>query len=1843
MQFDTHTLQSQRLRSLDLDLSDEVKAYQMALYNNRDRPLEEFNHMIESIIPGILQRTFVTNQGNLIKVKGVEVKFPQSQSDIGNTLMTPFIAKMTGNTYKCDVYIDYVEIKSNGHLVGNENYISNQSLVDDKIKTKKIGSFHCVVGSNRCITSVKPDEFLTLDEWKMFLGECPASPGAYIINKGGQKVVRMDEKLRTNCYLTFMTKGDNPTIETRITCMNNSITSLVRLRIGSHRPCVKVLFPHLKGKHYPLYLTYYLLYYSHNSSETNKVTFKLNYLENLIASFAPTELRDAVISYLKPSKMKFMELFTGFDKNGGQLVNETKIQEYISKKLDEIKTRVKDEDMQKYTLSNAAHNVPNELFNQCSTYSGKLANLAFMSCQTILCAMGLRSFDGRDGWDQKKVDSVVRMITSYVATTLVDAIKSDKPDNIGFNFGKSDRKEAIVETRKYETLNIAIAEINTVDNQVDTRTNSLAVRKVDQTQLFMICFPKTSEGEKCGLTKVIAALTVASFCREYSLGRKQVFDDLFEPNICYFSNTRNNIYKYKLATSNVNGATLFVHYKTETTEYSPDLVFFSKRVLLLFKDLFEQKKAVYYVDDETIWIKFLDLNNQPVNHFFDTYIGGTMVVSIPPTFASTFHVATQFTKNPAYFPYSSIYKTEECKYRIAFRNPDKEFLHSYVIYPNGSHSHLYVSDLFIAGMNSILGPKYPVEIIGEDAIVTFKGEIHQFTCDHWSGNRVTTMIHKVLESRYENLLSTITDMIALKKSLKYSYSLTFNGNVVTFPGSQETFYPTNVWVDGNKLHSYLKEQRRTFNLPYDSCIHLNEKDRAIQYFDDSGRLMAPLLKIDSNGDLIIDKLNGWSKFHERDFADSGALIKELYRNGSMELIDSKEVDQVLVATSLQEARNFSKLRKFLNMIDLKTLKSSVYIEQNGYFKNEDMSVVMINGKTYEIQFTLKEPEFETLKMYQDGNIYYGTYVVEKPQMKKPRQRYYELKKQENAILSSDGKYQLYNYKNNFFIITEDTKHSYDDASVYIGIREYPIKTFTFPRNRETVTINDDLMILDDRLVKKNHVPDDPGFYYIDYYKLVKPSNPILSNGYHMLYLYNGQYRFITRTSDEETDGKNVYIDGQKYKIEYFEFPKDKSEVYVDSHMKVLSLTELERPSVNPSVENSNVYYRCDNRWIDSSELVDKHFIVENGEYKIVTEVYFENGSNFGVFDLLKQKLNEYIPESVTTYQHYDEEKYEKDELDKYECNLHINNIRRCVDELENIDIDELEITGNFFETLSSMKNVIPSFGNKRVLLNVRKYLNSEFKFTHCMIDPNAAFSVIANFVPKADSNPGPRWSYQCSMGTQALGVGNCVWYRAYETTTKRLITPVQHAFETCAELPYSQITMPITQNTIFGNLPHVKGFEDPTVVSEEFIRKIGRHVKEITIKMTETTNREFTETVCQPTDEMGNIKNKPIYRNLDGYGLPKLGTYIREKDCIIGKSKVYTKIGKKIDSSYFAGVGEDGIVSSIQIVSSEGVDGSFRTIYVKLTQVRYQQPGDKMAARYSQKGTIGDIINKMIDDGDVKLKIVDANLMPYVASGPNRGMRLEIIFNPASFPSRMTCGLLKEQVTAKAAVYLQQKVNATNFHHLDMDYYTDSLYENRMLYDEETGVQQHLDANGNEFLCHSDGEIMMDPSTGKPFQCAIGIVAYQILKHQADDKKQVRSIGPVKPITQQPVDGKKNKGGGRMGEMERDAVLSSGAADLLFDRFMEASDGYLDVFCNHCNNNSFMSALDSKTCQICGVSGSLVSVAEPRVYKVLMHQMSAIGLNIKTEFKPADDFQNELYKQNKLLAENEALKHDDVV
>ncbi|KAJ2331579.1 DNA-directed RNA polymerase I subunit RPA2 [Coemansia sp. RSA 2671] len=82
----------------------------------------------------------------------------------------------------------------------------------------------------------------------------------------------------------------------------------------------------------------------------------------------------------------------------------------------------------------------------------------------------------------------------------------------------------------------------------------------------------------------------------------------------------------------------------------------------------------------------------------------------------------------------------------------------------------------------------------------------------------------------------------------------------------------------------------------------------------------------------------------------------------------------------------------------------------------------------------------------------------------------------------------------------------------------------------------------------------------------------------------------------------------------------------------------------------------------------------------------------------------------------------------------------------------------------------------------------------------------------------------------------------------------------------------------------------------------------------------------------------------------------------------------------------------------------------------------------------------------------------------------------------------------------------------------------------------------------------------------IGVVYYQRLRHMVADKFQVRTTGPVNPLTQQPVKGRKRGGGIRLGEMERDALIAHGAAYFLQDRLMNSSDYSLAYVCRECGS-----------------------------------------------------------------------------
>ena len=185
-------------------------------------------------------------------------------------------------------------------------------------------------------------------------------------------------------------------------------------------------------------------------------------------------------------------------------------------------------------------------------------------------------------------------------------------------------------------------------------------------------------------------------------------------------------------------------------------------------------------------------------------------------------------------------------------------------------------------------------------------------------------------------------------------------------------------------------------------------------------------------------------------------------------------------------------------------------------------------------------------------------------------------------------------------------------------------------------------------------------------------------------------------------------------------------------------------------------------------------------------------------------------------------------------------------------------------------------------------------------------------------------------------------------------------------------------------------------------------------------------------------------------------------------------------------------------------------------------------SRAGQKGTLGLIIPE--DD------------MPFCADGT----RPDLIINPHAIPSRMTIGQLIESLLGKVCVTYGGFGDCTAFQ---------TKGPNTTIYGEAlTNAGYHSSGN----------QILYNGMTGEQLYSEIymGPTYYMRLKHMVKDKINYRARGPNTQLTRQPVQGRANDGGLRIGEMERDGVMGHGASAFLNDSFMVRGDEYYMAVCN---------------------------------------------------------------------------------
>ncbi len=372
-------------------------------------------------------------------------------------------------------------------------------------------------------------------------------------------------------------------------------------------------------------------------------------------------------------------------------------------------------------------------------------------------------------------------------------------------------------------------------------------------------------------------------------------------------------------------------------------------------------------------------------------------------------------------------------------------------------------------------------------------------------------------------------------------------------------------------------------------------------------------------------------------------------------------------------------------------------------------------------------------------------------------------------------------------------------------------------------------------------------------------------------------------------------------------------------------------------------------------------------------------------------------------------------------------------------------------------------------------------------------------------------------------------------------------------------------------------FEDAIVISERLAkdaRFTSIHMEEFVCVVRDTKlGPEVT------THDIPNVSEFKL-RNLDEDGIIRIGAEVRSGDILVGKVTpkgetqltpeerlLHAIFGEKAkdvkDTSLRMEGGKRGRVVGVKVFSRENGDqlesGVISRVHVEVAQLRTISVGDKLAGRHGNKG----VISRVLPEED----------MPF----DEEGHPVDLILTPLGVPSRMNLGQILELHLGLAAEMLGYQAIVPSFSGASEEEIRNEL--------KEAGVAE----NGKRTL--------FDGRTGEAFAQPVSVGMMYILKlhHMVEDKIHMRSIGPYSLTTQQPLGGKAQGGGQRVGEMEVWAFLGYGAAYSLREILTIKSDDIL-------GRSAAFDAI---------VSGKRIEESHtPATFNVLVRHLRGLGIDI---------------------------------
>jgi len=472
------------------------------------------------------------------------------------------------------------------------------------------------------------------------------------------------------------------------------------------------------------------------------------------------------------------------------------------------------------------------------------------------------------------------------------------------------------------------------------------------------------------------------------------------------------------------------------------------------------------------------------------------------------------------------------------------------------------------------------------------------------------------------------------------------------------------------------------------------------------------------------------------------------------------------------------------------------------------------------------------------------------------------------------------------------------------------------------------------------------------------------------------------------------------------------------------------------------------------------------------------------------------------------------------------------------------------------------------------------KSTHLEIDPLTVLGACAGLIPNPHHNQSPRNTYQCAMGKQAIGAIAYNQLQRIDTLLYLLVFPQRPLAQTKTIELINFHKVPAGQNATVAVMSYTGyDIEDAVVLNRSAIdRGFGRT---IVLKKNMTSLRKYANSaedrITLPLPSEGDKRGQHRHANLDRDGICGVGCRVQQGQVLVHKmvpKDIATPINDPSELREDAFRAQplsykdkaDAIVDQVLLTSNH--DEHF-LIKVLMRATRRPELGDKFSSRHGQKGVTG-IIVKQED-------------MPFT----EQGLCPDLIMNPHGFPSRMTVGKLLEMLGGKAALMNGKFADATAFASSPKSVQAIS----------DTLVLHGYHFGGKEFLTSG--------LTGEPVPAYIffGPIYYQKLKHMVQDKMHARHKGPRTVLTRQPTEGRSKDGGLRLGEMERDCLISYGSAALLLERLMISSDEFVCDVCQKCGLIGYPG-----WCQCCKTNRHMSSIKMPYACKLVFQELQSMNI-----------------------------------